>query len=464
MSHYHFVGIGGTGLSPIARVLLERGHQVSGSDLVLSPMARELQKMGVEIKLGHHPDNVKDAHILIRSSAIPDSNEEVQAARQKGIPVLKRADFLGELTASQKVIAVAGTHGKTTTTAMLAWCLSYLGLNPSYVVGGEIKDLGRNAHAGSGEHFVIEADEYDRMFLGLNPAVLVVTNIEYDHPDCFPTISEYFQAFLDLCDRIQPNGNLIACADHPATIELMQSMNKKGIIIKDYGTVNNAAYQVRQIRHKQGYGVCFDLRMQSENDSVSVIEKIQLRLPGHHNALNAAAALAVIHQSGWSVEKGKEALQKFSGTGRRFDIRAEVNGLIVIDDYAHHPTEIRSTLSAARSQYPHKNIWVVWQPHTYSRTRQLINDFSQAFKDSDHLIVTEIYASREKKQDFSSQEVVRLMSHPDVRQIPTLRAAAQYLKDHLSKNDVLLVLSAGDADQISQEVAEHFKAIAGDIK
>lgn len=464
MNHYHFVGIGGTGLSPIARVLLERGHRVSGSDLVLSPMARELQKMGVVIKLGHDPANIEGAHILIRSSAIPDSNTEVLAAHQKGIPVMKRSDFLGELTASQKVIAVAGTHGKTTTTAMLAWCLNYLGLNPSFVVGGEIKDLNTNAHAGSGEYFVIEADEYDRMFLGLQPTILVVTNIEHDHPDCFPNISDYVQAFLDLCDRIQPDGKLIACADHPATVNLMKTLNNKEIIIKDYGSANNAAYQVCQISHKQDYGVCFDLKIQSEGQPVSVINDIQLKLPGHHNALNAAAALAVIHQSGWSLEKGRKALLEFSGTGRRFDIRAQLDGLIVIDDYAHHPTEIRSTLAAARSQYPSKDIWVVWQPHTYSRTRHLSNDFSQAFENCDHVIVTEIYASREKHQDFSSKEIVRLMSHPDARQIPTLKGVVQYLKEHLGKNDVLLVLSAGDADQISQEVAEHFKAIIGEKK
>ncbi len=456
MTHYHLIGIGGTGLSPIARVLLERGHQVSGSDMLLSPMAEELQALGAQVQLGHNAENVRGAHVVIRSSAIPDSNPEVVAARHAGIPVLKRVDFLKDLTAGQKVIAVAGTHGKTTTTAMLAWCLHQLQVDPSYVVGGQVKNLGRSAHAGKGEFFAIEADEYDGMFLGLAPDILVVTNIEHDHPDCYPTPQEYFEAFLKLANLVKPGGKLIACADHPRAAELMRAVQGKMEVIA-YGIAAASAYQVGNIHHVAGCGVAFNLIVHEAGRPETQYQDIQLGIPGDHNALNAAAALAVIHQAGLSVETAIQALKSFSGTGRRFDIQGEVNGITVIDDYAHHPTEIRSTLSAARCRYPDRRIWAVWQPHTYSRTRQLIDDFSKAFGDCDHVIVTEIYASREKQQDFSSREVVKLMKHPDARQIPALKDVSQYLIGQLQPGDVLLVLSAGDADQISRAVLDFLK-------
>jgi len=452
MTHYHLIGIGGTGLSPIARVLLERGHQVSGSDLLLSPMAQELQALGARVQLGHRAENVAGAQVVIRSSAVPDDNPEVMAALQAGIPVLKRVDFLKELTAGQQVIAVAGTHGKTTTTAMLAWCLNQLGADPSYVVGGQVKNLGSNAHAGKGDYFVIEADEYDGMFLGLTPDVLVVTNIEHDHPDCYPTPQEYFQAFVKLAHLVKPGGKLLACADHPRAVELMELLQGE-ITIIPYGAGASLPYRVSRVHHVAGCGVVFDLSIRND----SSFQDIQLGIPGNHNALNAAAALAVIHLIGQPVGKAIQALKDFSGTGRRFDIQGEIGGITVIDDYAHHPTEIRSTLSAARCRYPDRRIWAVWQPHTYSRTRELMQDFKDAFVDCDHVIVTEIYASREGKQDFSSLEVVNLMKHADVRHIPALEDVSAYLIEHLLPGDVLLVLSAGDADQISRAVFDHLK-------
>jgi UDP-N-acetylmuramate--alanine ligase len=455
MTHYHLIGIGGTGLSPIARVLLERGHQVSGSDMLLSPMAQELRELGAHVLIGHDAGNIAGADVVIRSSAIPDSNPEVAAALQAGIPVLKRVDFLKELTAGQQVIAVAGTHGKTTTTAMLAWCLDQMGVDPSYVVGGQVKDLHKNAHAGKGDYFVIEADEYDGMFLGLRPDYLVVTNIEHDHPDCYPTPASYFQAFLKLTHLVQPGGKLVACADHPRAAELMDLVNTALTVIP-YGTASGLPYRLSGIHHDPGCGVVFDLAMPGSAAS----REIRLGIPGNHNAFNAAAALAVINEAGLPLENAIAALRQFSGTGRRFDLQGEVNGITVIDDYAHHPTEIRSTLSAARCRYPERRIWAVWQPHTYSRTRELMQDFKDAFGDCDHVIVTEIYASREKPQDFSSREVVRLMSHPDARQIPALKDVSQYLINHLQPGDVLLVLSAGDADQISRDVLEYLKGTA----
>jgi UDP-N-acetylmuramate--alanine ligase len=338
---------------------------------------------------------------------------------------------------------------------MLAWCLQQLGVDPSFVVGGQVKDLHKNAHAGQGDYFVIEADEYDGMFLGLRPDYLVVTNIEHDHPDCYPTPASYFQAFLKLARLVQPGGKLVACADHPRAAELMGLVNTALTVIP-YGTAPNLPYRLSSIHHDHGCGVVFDLTVPGSAES----REIRLGIPGNHNAFNAAAALAVINEAGLPLENAIAALRQFSGTGRRFDIQGEVNGITVIDDYAHHPTEIRSTLSAARCRYPERRIWAVWQPHTYSRTRELMQDFKDAFGDCDHVIVTEIYASREKPQNFSSREVVRLMSHPDARQIPALKDVSQYLIEHLRPGDVLLVLSAGDADQISRDVLAYLKGTA----
>ena len=456
MTHYHFIGIGGTGLSPIARILLERGQQVSGSDMLLSPMAQEVRDLGAEVRIGHKAENVQGADIVIRSSAIPEDNVEVQAALQAGIPVLKRVDFLKELTAGQKVIAVAGTHGKTTTTAMITWCLNALGADPSYVVGGMVKNLHKNAHAGKGAYFVIEADEYDGMFLGLRPDILVITNIEHDHPDCYPTPQEYYQAFQKLSALIVPQGKLIACSCHPGTQRLMREV-RGHITTLPYGKDVEDIYRVSAIHHNPGCGVAFNLDIQKKGQDVISCKDIQLDIPGDHNALNAAAALAALHEAGFPLEPAIHALREFSGTGRRFDIQGVENGITVIDDYAHHPTEIRSTLSAARCRYPDSSIWAVWQPHTYSRTRELMDEFIHAFGDCDHVIVTEIYASREKPQDFSSRTIVDKMQYPDARQIAQLKDVSAYLCDHLRNGDVLLVLSAGDADQISRDVLSYLK-------
>jgi UDP-N-acetylmuramate--alanine ligase len=456
MTHYHFIGIGGTGLAPIARILLERGHQVSGSDMLLSPMAQEVQELGAEVHIGHNAENVQGADVVIRSSAIPEDNVEVQAALKAGIPVLKRVDFLKELTAGQKVIAVAGTHGKTTTTAMITWCLNTLNADPSYVVGGMVKNLHKNAHAGRGEYFVIEADEYDGMFLGLRPDILVVTNIEHDHPDCYPTPQEYYQAFRKLSALVVPQGKLIACSCHPGTQRLMCDVGNS-ITTLPYGKEVDDIYSVSNVHHNPGCGVAFDLAIHKEGQDTIHYGDIQLDIPGDHNALNAAAALAVMNEACFPLEPAIQALGKFSGTGRRFDIQGVEKGITVIDDYAHHPTEIRSTLSAARCRYPDSSIWAVWQPHTYSRTRELMDEFVHAFGDCDHVIVTEIYRSREQVQDFSSRVLVDQMQHPDARQIAEIKDVSAYLCEHLQSGDVLLVLSAGDADQISRDVLSYLK-------
>jgi UDP-N-acetylmuramate--alanine ligase len=456
MARVHFIGIGGSGLSAIARLLLERGDTVTGSDRVLSPFAIELQKAGATVFIGHHPRNVTGADWVVRSSAIPDDNPEVKAAALANIPVYKRADFLGELMVDKVGIAVAGTHGKTTTTAMIAWVLTELNRDPSFIVGSTMNNLGVNAHAGRGNAFVIEADEYDRMFLGLKPRLEVVTNLEHDHPDMYPTFEDMYAAFESFVDLLPADGTLIVCADDSGASALINHARKDGKAVVGYTvqgemTIASPSWiQARALKANLLGGFSFDVAS-NLTGSLSAV-KVDLQVPGVHNVRNALAVLAVVELLGLSAEHAAEALAKFSGTGRRFEVRGEAGGVSVIDDYAHHPTEIIATLAAARARYPERRILAVWQPHTYSRTQALFTEFSRAFKDADEVIVSEVYAAREPKQDFTSAEVVSAMPHASARYIGSLKEISTYLLEQLQPGDVLLVLSAGDADQISTDV------------
>jgi UDP-N-acetylmuramate--alanine ligase len=458
MTHIHLIGIGGTGISAIARVLLEMGHTVSGSDRAESPFTRDLESAGATISIGHRPENVRGADLVVRSSAIPDDNPEVVAARELGIPVLKRADFLGSLMDGKTGIAIAGTHGKTTTTSMLAWVLSALGQDPTFIVGGVIANLGVNARAGKGKAFVIEADEYDHMFLGLKPAIEVVTNVEHDHPDCYPTPEDFQAAFVDFARLLPANGVLVACAEDPGArslIEATKNLNRSVLtyglrpLTKD-GTIEMDSFAEVFTPNKNG-GFTFSACVVSEDVTVA------LQVPGKHNIRNALAVLTVSRLLGLDLAAAAQALGEFRGTGRRFEVRGEADGVTVIDDYAHHPTEIRATLAAARTHYPGRRIWAVWQPHTYSRTQTLFDEFAHSFGDADVVLVTEIYAAREPKQDFSSKQVVEAMQHPSVHFTASLKETSDTLISHLLPGDVLLVLSAGDADQVSINVLEHLK-------
>ncbi|MDD5468003.1 MAG: UDP-N-acetylmuramate--L-alanine ligase [Anaerolineales bacterium] len=448
----HLIGVSGTGLSAIARVLLERGYSVSGSDRVLSPQAEELRADGVHIAIGHRPENIAGADLVVRSSAVRDDNPEVLAARQAGIPVLKRSDFLGQLMLENRVVAVAGTHGKTTTTAMLAWTLTALGEDPTYIIGGVANNLGTNAHAGAGREFVIEADEYDNMFLGLAPDVAIVTNLEYDHPDFFPTPQAFYQAFLAFARRIKPGGCLVVCQDDPGAGALAKEVTPASQVLT-YGL--DAAgdrpapdYQAAQLEVNANGGYSFTILRRGALQAL-----VDLQVPGVHNVRNALACLAALDALGKPLDEAGRALNAYQGAGRRFELRGEFNGAPVIDDYAHHPSEIGATLAAARTRYPSKAIWAVWQPHTYSRLLALEKDYLGAFADADHLVVTEVYGAREQPpQGFSTQEWVGRIRHPDVRFIPDMEQVVAVLRKELSAETVLLVLSAGDADRIGREL------------
>ena len=451
MEHIHLIGIGGAGLSAIAQVLLESGYQVSGSDRALSPLAARIQAAGAQVFVGHHVDNIRGAHVVVRSSAIPDTNPEVIAAQAAGIPVLKRSEFLGRLTAGKWTIAIAGTHGKTTTTAMIAWMLNRLGQDPSYIIGGVAENLNSNAHAGQGPYFVIEADEYDHMFLGLNPEIAVITNIEHDHPDFYPTEADFYAAFQAFRRRIPPKGVLLYCVDDPGAERLARENNGTGCRTLGYGLKpSGQPFRAIDIEPITGNGIQFKAICRD------LVSEVHLQTPGEHNVRNALAALAVADELALAMDEAVQALEEFRGTGRRFEVHPDAGGITFIDDYAHHPTEIRSTLAAARARYPQQRIWAVWQPHTYSRTRLLRADFAKAFAAADRVVVTEIYPARESApaDGFSATHIAAEITQPDAVYIPELAQAADYLLEELRPGDIVIVLSAGDADWITRRLLE----------
>ncbi len=451
MTHVHLIGIGGSGISSIARVLLEKGYTVSGSDRALSSLALDLRSAGAMVFEGHSAQNISGADLVVRSSAIADDNVEVVAALEKGIPVLKRSDFLGSLMKEDIGIAVAGSHGKTTTSAMMAWALKILGTDPSYILGGVSNDLHNNAHAGTGKYFVIEADEYDRMFLGLQPDVILLTNIGYDHPDCFPTIEEYETVFRQFVARLEPGGIIAANYADSTRLHLFKSTPLDHVGLT-YGLNPQADYCAINLRVNENG--CFSSDVVFKN---KVLTTLDLKVPGEHNVLNTLGVFAVLHQMGFAQAKIADALSHFTGTGRRFEIIGEVNGVTVIDDYAHHPAKIQATLAAARVRFPGHRIIAVWQPHTYSRTRALAAEFIQSFQNADLVIISEIFASREKPEKYSASQIAQAVDYTRCLFIPDLGDISAFLATEIKPGDVVIVLSAGDANQICTDVINDLK-------
>jgi len=451
MGRVHFVGIGGAGLSAIAKVLLEQGEQVSGSDLQASALTAGLESLGAKVTIGHRAENVHGADVVVVSSAVHADNPEVQEARRLGIPVRKRAEFLGELLAGRRVIAVAGTHGKTTTTAMIAWMLTNAGLEPGFIVGGVMANLGTNARAGRSAYFVIEADEYDRMFWGLTPWLAVVTNIELDHVDCYPTLADVRQAYAAFLARTQEDGVWLICAESRTAMEAALEAEKR-------------CAQGRPHMLTYGWGAA-DWRAELAGGSPAGGQRfwahrqgrsfgpIELQVPGNHNVLNALAAFAVGMQVGLDEGCILTALGSYTGVGRRFELKGEAGGVTVIDDYAHHPTEIRATLSAARGRFPGRRIWAVFQPHTYSRTKALLAEFAQSFGDADRVIVTDIYAAREVDDgSVHASQLVEMMRSERAQYIGALADVRRYLAEHAAPGDVVITLGAGDGYRVGEEL------------
>lgn len=441
----HLIGIAGTGLSAIARILLLQGYQVSGSDLHANTATAQLAALGATIYQGHHADYIKGADWVIRSSAIKDRHVEVQAARTANIPVYKRSDKLAQILAPYKTLAVAGTHGKTTTTSMIVHTLTVIGQSPSYIVGGIVSNTGKNADVGTGDYFIIEADEYDHMFHGLRPQIAVITSLDYDHPDFFTTPAAMYSAFAEFANLLPSDGMLIACIDDADLKKLIADYRATGRTVITYGFDADADWRISHIRD------------QADKTSCDIIHEqhppltLELAIPGKHNLLNALATLIVAQQVGSDLDAANRALAQFQGAGRRFDIRATINDIIIIDDYAHHPTAIKTTLDAARQRYPQHQLWAIWQPHTFSRTQTLWDDYLTAFQQAQHLIITEIYPSREKQNDFPTvraADFVRQLAHESKFYAPTHQAAVAILQEQVRAPSVILIMSAGDAPQI----------------
>ena len=451
--HLHLVGVGGSGMSAIAWVLLDRGFSVSGSDLQANDLTAALQEAGAVVHQGHAADHVAGADAVVASSAIPEDNAEVAAARAAGLPVLKRADFLGLLMAEKMGVAVAGTHGKTTTASLIAHLLLESGRDPSVVVGGVLPGLERNGRAGQGDVFVVEADEYDHMFLGLRPRIAVVTNVEHDHPDIFPTPADYRRAFQRFVGLLPAGGALVACADDEGVRRLLAAADLDGVDVVTYGLEpgeDDDHYSAVEIRPNQLGGSDF-LAVAGDQ----TLGLARLRLPGRHNVRNALAALAVCRLLGLSFTDVQHSLAAFGGVGRRFQVTGEIGDVTVIDDYAHHPTEIRATLAAARQRYPGRRLWAVWQPHTYSRTKLLLDAFAASFDDADRVVVLDIYRSREQDTlGVDAGQVVARMDHEGAHHIGRRRDAAAYILDRVRPGDVVLTLGAGDGDQVGRWVLE----------
>ena len=450
MKHAHLVGIGGSGLSAIASVLLDNGWNVSGCDTSVSASAHALAQRGVRIYQAHSPGHVEGVDVVLISSAIASDNPEIASARARGIPVQKRAEFLGGYLAGRQVVAVAGTHGKTTTTGLIAFMLDRAGLDPSFIVGGVLADYGANARSGASAIFVIEADEYDGMFLGLSPSVAVVTSVEHDHPDCFPTPEAMQEAYRQFSQRVAPGGHLIVCADDPRAMDIGEVASRSGTRVSYYGLNRQAEWKADAIQSNSAGGSDFLVVRGRQTLGLA-----RSRLPGLHNVANSLAAFAVADhfQVGFNAARG--ALAEFRGVGRRFEFKGEARGVIVVDDYAHHPTEIRATLAAARRRYPGRAIWAMFQPHTFSRTRALLADFAASFRDADHVVVTEIFRAREKDDPtLSGRDILARMDHSDARYISRLDEAADDLAARLESGDVLITLSAGDGHTVGEKVLE----------
>jgi UDP-N-acetylmuramate--alanine ligase len=443
----HIVGIGGAGMSAIARVLHGWGLAVHGSDRRASPITKALIQEGIPVEIGHRPESVGDADLVLASSAVPDDNVELAGAQERGIRVVRRPEFLSALTSGYDVIAVAGAHGKTTVTGMITLVLREAGLDPTYIVGGVLANLGTNAAAGEGRHFVIEADEYQSTFLALEPTIAVVTNVEFDHPDCFPDIRFVRLAFGDFVDNIEPAGVLVACANDEIAHAIAASHHANGGRVMLYGRAPDAddltsdwAWRAADLGTNADGGISFTALRDGD-----VMGQIDLRVPGEFNALNALAALSVATALDVEWAVAKRALERFEGTARRFEVLGEVNEITVIDDYAHHPTQIRGVLAAAQARYGDRRLVAVWEPHTFSRIRALREDFMNAFGDADRVVIMPIYAAREIDDgSLHAGDLAAEVVHPSVWSAETLEDVVTHLAETARPGDVVMMLGAGN--------------------
>jgi UDP-N-acetylmuramate--alanine ligase len=449
--HAHFIGIGGIGMSGIAEILLSLGMKVSGSDLRRGPVTDRLAQMGATIYQGHDAANIVGATVVVTSSAINPGNPEVVEARAHKIPVIQRAEMLAELMRLKYGIAIAGMHGKTTTTSMVAAVLTAGGLDPTVVVGGRVDALGSNARLGTTQYLVAEADESDRSFLKLSPILAVITNLDREHMDCYHDMADIEQAFLNFIDKVPFYGAVTACIDNPLLAAILPRAQRR---IFTYGVAAEADYRLEFL--SPGQGSCLSRFL--VHTAAGPLGPFELHVPGRHNVLDATAAVAIAHQLEVSPEKIAEGLNGFRGVDRRFQLRGTACGVTVVDDYGHHPTEIRATLAAAR-ECGYKKIHVVFQPHRYSRTRDLMDRFRTAFADVDSVLVLPIYAASEQPiPGVTAELLASRIEGPQVQYVSDFPAAVAAVVAQAQPGDLVLTLGAGSVSQLAPQILSALEA------
>jgi UDP-N-acetylmuramate--alanine ligase len=444
----HFIGIGGIGMSGIAEILLDQGFKVSGSDRSLSEVTERLQSLGAITFEGHRASNIaNDVDTVVYSSAVQPDNPEILEAQRRKIPIVRRAEMLAEVMRLKYGIGIAGTHGKTTTTSMTSLVLMEGGLDPTVIVGGKLSGLGgTNARLGRGEFIVVEADEYDRSFLSISPTIAVLTTLETDHLDCYRDLEDIKSAFIQFGNKIPFYGFIVLCLDEPALLDIMPNLSKKKIIT--YGLNPQADVQAVDIHHKDNTTTFTLLRSNNE------LGLITLQVPGKHNVQNSLGAIAVGLELGVPFDKIKSGIEKFSGVYRRWEKKGERNGIAVYDDYAHHPTECRATLSGVKAGW-RRRVVCVFQPHLYSRTRDFYEDFGKSFLLSDVLVVTDVYPAREEPiQGVSGKLIVNAaqqFGHKDVHYVPDKKQVPAFLKTIVKSGDIVITMGAGDIWKSGEE-------------
>ena len=442
--HAHFIGIGGIGMSGIAEILLSMGIKVSGSDLRRGPVTDRLVELGAQVYQGHQASNVVGATVVVTSSAVSPLNAEVVEARARKIPVIQRAEMLAELMRLKYGIAIAGMHGKTTTTSMVASVLAAGGLDPTVVVGGRVDALGSNAKLGTTQYLVAEADESDRSFLKLSPILAVVTNLDREHMDCYRDMADVENAFLAFMDKVPFYGAVTACIDNAALAAILPRARRR---VFTYGESAVADYRLDHLETEPGCNSRFTV-----TTAAGPLGPFELHVPGRHNVLNATAAVAIAHQLEVDASKIAAGLKSFRGVDRRFQIRGKARGVTVVDDYGHHPTEIRATLAAARECGP-RRILVVFQPHRYSRTHDLLEQFGGAFTDADNVVLLPIYAASEEPiPGVSAELLVEKISGPKVEFAPDFAAAIEAVTRQAQEGDMILTLGAGNVSHLAPQI------------
>ncbi len=449
----HMIGVGGIGMSGLARILLEQGVQVSGSDCAGAAALRGIRSAGARVRPSHSAGNINHPDVVVYSSAITPANPELIAARNRGIPVLHRGQLLAELAAGRRTVAVAGAHGKSTTSAMAAQLLTRAGLDPLVVLGAEVESLGGSAKSGKGNYAVVEADESDGSFLWLNPFIGIITNLDDEHLDYFRNRSEIEEAYAAFAERVQPGGALIGCADDPSVRELLARPGRRRI---GYGLSQHA--QIRAV----------DIRLEGAGSRYRCVRgektlgSVQLNVPGLHNVVNSLAAAATGEALGIAFQITREVLAEYRGAKRRFQVHGEEKGVMVVEDYGHHPTEIRATLQAARG-WAGRRVRCLFQPHRYSRTRYLMDRFPPAFADADEVVLLPIYAASEEPLAGATDDLLyknfRAAGRKKVKQCDGPRQALAYLEESSKPGDLVLFLGAGSVGPLAEKFLKRLKSV-----